>query len=113
MSDSPTFADATTVDFRALLAQVRRENEADLAGAQETLARVAEDGSEETINLTDATTAARHMIADAEQILAEIAAAEQRLAAGTYGQCERCGQRIPDARLELRPYVRTCVTCAG
>ncbi len=44
--------------------------------------------------------------------LAEIDAAQDRLAAGTYGVCERCGQPIAAARLEARPAARTCVACA-
>ena len=48
-----------------------------------------------------------------QQHLAEISAAEQRLADGTYGRCERCGAKIPDARLEARPAARTCVACAS
>ena len=47
----------------------------------------------------------------AEQHLAEIGAAEERLASGTYGVCTRCGATIPDERLEARPTARTCVTC--
>jgi len=47
-----------------------------------------------------------------QEHLAEIAAAEDRLADGSYGRCEGCGEVIPDARLEARPAARTCVTCA-
>jgi len=43
--------------------------------------------------------------------LAEIDAAIERVRAGVYGRCERCGEQIPDARLEARPVARTCVTC--
>lgn len=45
--------------------------------------------------------------------LEEIGAAEQRLAAGAYGRCERCGASIPVGRLQARPTARTCVGCAG
>ena len=45
--------------------------------------------------------------------LAEIAAAQERLAAGTYGVCERCGRVIAPGRLEARPTARTCVACAA
>ncbi|WP_225752643.1 TraR/DksA C4-type zinc finger protein [Actinotalea sp. Marseille-Q4924] len=45
--------------------------------------------------------------------LAEVDAAEARLADGTYGTCERCGEAIPAGRLEARPTARTCVTCAA
>ncbi len=44
--------------------------------------------------------------------LAEVDAALARLAAGTYGVCERCGGPIPEGRLEVRPVARTCVPCA-
>jgi len=48
-----------------------------------------------------------------QEHLAEITAAEERLADGSYGRCERCGAVIPAARLEARPAARTCVTCAA
>lgn len=44
--------------------------------------------------------------------LTELDAAEARVAAGTYGVCEVCGQPIPEAQLELRPARTTCVACA-
>ncbi len=47
----------------------------------------------------------------AQEHLAEVDAALTRVADGTYGVCERCGRRIPEARLEARPTARTCVTC--
>ena len=57
--------------------------------------------------------AARYSLADATEILAEVSAAVDRLDAGAYGECETCGQGIGIERLRLRPYVRTCVGCAG
>jgi DnaK suppressor protein len=45
--------------------------------------------------------------------LAEVEAAIERLAAGTYGVCEQCGQPIATARLEARPAARTCIECAS
>lgn len=44
--------------------------------------------------------------------LSEIDRAFERIEAGTYGVCERCGQPIPDARLEARPAAARCVDCA-
>lgn len=32
---------------------------------------------------------------------------------GEYGYCERCGERIAVARLEIDPAAEYCVTCAG
>lgn len=43
---------------------------------------------------------------------AAIRAALQRLDAGTYGRCARCGRAIGDARLTALPYATTCVACA-
>ncbi|KQX72534.1 TraR/DksA C4-type zinc finger protein [Aeromicrobium sp. Root472D3] len=44
--------------------------------------------------------------------LVEIDAALERVRAGTYGVCERCGATIPDGRLEARPVARRCVPCS-
>lgn len=52
------------------------------------------------------------LMAQAERQLAEIEAAESRLAEGTYGRCSVCGRDIPEGRLEARPVARTCVDCA-
>ncbi len=43
--------------------------------------------------------------------LAELDAAEARVASGDYGVCARCGQQIPDEQLALRPARTTCVAC--
>jgi DnaK suppressor protein len=44
--------------------------------------------------------------------LAEIDRATARLAAGTYGDCERCGGPIGADRLAALPATPTCVRCA-
>jgi DnaK suppressor protein len=43
--------------------------------------------------------------------LTQVERALDRLDAGTYGRCERCGNAIPKARLEAFPSVTLCVTC--
>ena len=53
------------------------------------------------------------LLASAEQHLADLDAAEQRLEERTYGRCEVCGREIPRARLEVRPTARTCVDHAS
>lgn len=53
------------------------------------------------------------LITQAEQHLAEIDAALARIAEGTYGTCEVCGEPIPDARLRARPAARTCIAHAA
>lgn len=53
------------------------------------------------------------LVTQARAQLAEVEAALERLDAGTYGTCERCGQPIARARLEARPAARTCVGCVS
>ncbi|WP_395140553.1 TraR/DksA family transcriptional regulator [Schlegelella aquatica] len=55
-------------------------------------------------------------IGDAELVrdlheLREVEAALQRMARGTYGQCEDCGQEIGEARLAAHPAARRCAAC--
>ena len=49
----------------------------------------------------------------AEDELAGIAAALERVAAGTYGVCVDCGRPIPPGRLEALPTATRCVDCAA
>lgn len=39
-------------------------------------------------------------------------AASERLAAGTYGSCVRCGNPIAPGRLDALPAATTCIRCA-
>ena len=45
------------------------------------------------------------------RVMEDIEAALERLEAGEYGNCQRCGRPIPVERLELLPYARCCVGC--
>lgn len=45
-------------------------------------------------------------------LLSKVEHALKRVAAGTYGICETCGEAIPVARLQVLPYATTCVSCA-
>lgn len=47
----------------------------------------------------------------AEEKLAHIEEALQRLDAGTYGLCVRCGEQIHPERLKALPYADLCVSC--
>jgi DnaK suppressor protein len=48
---------------------------------------------------------------NADQLVRDIDAALARLDEGTYGTCTRCGQPIPEERLEAVPYAVLCVSC--
>ncbi|MEO0085862.1 MAG: TraR/DksA C4-type zinc finger protein [candidate division WOR-3 bacterium] len=45
------------------------------------------------------------------QALRDIDDALRRISEGTYGICERCGERIAKARLEIVPHARLCMKC--
>ena|SRR5215212_287673 len=53
------------------------------------------------------------LVDQARARLREVDAALTRLDAGTYGVCERCGDRIAPGRLAARATARLCVNCAG
>lgn len=47
-----------------------------------------------------------------EQLLAildDVQRARERVADGSYGRCEVCGEQIPEERLEVRPWAARCV----
>lgn len=45
-------------------------------------------------------------------LLAEIDRAEAKVAEGSYGTCDSCGEPIAPGRLEARPWSTHCVDCA-
>jgi len=105
-----------------LLAAERAETEARLVALREDFAGVV-DASRDT-NADDehdpegATIAFERsqvgaLVRQARERLAELDAAEQRIADGSYGVCAACGRPIAPARLEARPEARTCIGCAG
>jgi len=49
--------------------------------------------------------------AQAQAAVEEIDKALAKIADGTYGYCEQCGQPIPKARLKALPYAALCVAC--
>jgi DnaK suppressor protein len=49
--------------------------------------------------------------AQASAAVDEIDKALARIAGGSYGYCEQCGQPIPKARLKALPYAALCVAC--
>ena len=53
------------------------------------------------------------LLAQARAHLTESTEALQRLDAGGFGRCERCGTAIPRERLLARPTARTCISCAA
>ncbi len=46
-----------------------------------------------------------------QELLADIERAQAKLAEGTYGTCDGCGEPIAAARLEALPWAAECVSC--
>jgi RNA polymerase-binding transcription factor DksA len=46
-------------------------------------------------------------------IQAEATRAREKLAEGSYGQCDVCGRAVGDDRLEALPWAVRCVSCAS
>lgn len=100
-------------------AAVKARLEAQLAELEERVARVAKD-LEQPLDADFAEQAAeteddealcaqelliRHEIASLRRAL-------DRIVAGTYGQCVRCGDSIAPERLAARPEAALCISCA-
>ncbi|MDQ4090732.1 MAG: TraR/DksA family transcriptional regulator [Actinomycetota bacterium] len=115
----------TTTDF---LAAQRRELEArrdsylaDVDRSTATALELTEDGAnqdmadEDGFGEGDTLNVERDRLllvaAEARAKVVEIDAALERVDAGTYGQCEACGEAIPHARLEVVPEATLCVGC--
>lgn len=97
------------------------ENKAqELRGRISDLTRPVEAGA--TIGfgkrIGDGTTQAIQQMADSstaeslQRTLNEVQAAQRRLEEGQFGRCVVCGEPIPEARLEFRPWSATCVAHA-
>src|SRR5215813_9228404 len=52
------------------------------------------------------------LLENEEYLRNEVMAALERIDNGTYGDCENCGKKIIEERLELLPYARYCTPCA-
>jgi RNA polymerase-binding transcription factor len=48
---------------------------------------------------------------NSNHVLGAIDAALQRIEAGTFGICERCGNPIPAERLDALPWATLCIDC--
>ncbi len=93
------------------LVELRADYAGVVAASSDTNADDEHDPEGQTIAFERAQVAS--VVEQAQQHLAEVDAALERVAAGSYGTCERCGQPIPPGRLDARPVARTCVSCAA
>lgn len=54
----------------------------------------------------------RSLKLEAQHELSLVNLALNRLANGDYGVCEKCGEDILPARLEVLPFTTTCINCS-
>ena len=66
------------------------------------------DGSSQSMRLDSIT-----QLDQSRKYLNEIEDALRRIADGSYGVCNVCGNLIPKARLVSFPFAKTCTTCQG
>jgi DnaK suppressor protein len=92
------------------LAQLTQDFDAVVAASRDTNADDEHDPEGATIAFERSQVDA--LVRQAQQQLAEIKLAVRRVADGTYGTCETCGNPIGEARLEARPTARVCIVCA-
>jgi len=107
-------------DARAALAAARERAVARLASLEREFGGIVEaaqgTGTDDEHDPEGATLAfeRQHVAALAQaarEHLADIDAALSRLAEGSYGTCQTCGQPIGAERLTARPAARTCIGC--
>jgi DnaK suppressor protein len=63
------------------------------------------EGTSMAVDRLTAVSAQEHLLA----MLEEVRRARRRVADGSYGTCEVCGEPLPEERLEVRPWAVRCV----
>jgi RNA polymerase-binding transcription factor DksA len=63
------------------------------------------EGTSMAVDRLAAVSTQEHLLA----MLDDVRRARERVAEGTYGVCEVCGEPIPEGRLEARPWANRCV----
>ena len=94
---------------RALLVATRREQTAEFAGHQATLAALTANSSADRTGLDRAMAALR--MYDAREAIEEIEDALVRLDNSDHGSCGSCGRPIPFVHLDTIPQAGFCAAC--
>ncbi len=100
---------------RSRLLERRRELLTTVAGVETELKGLEDEVEVEPLDQGQEETMARllsRLDVRARREIEEIDAALGRVAAGTYGRCDRCGEPIAPARLAALPAIRLCFGCA-
>jgi DnaK suppressor protein len=109
-----------TERFRTILLEERGRVAATVEHLHESSTEsLEEESGEETYDnhLADSATATLNREIDytleenSENVLNAIDEALERIEAGTFGTCARCGKQIAEERLEAIPYATRCIDC--
>jgi RNA polymerase-binding transcription factor DksA len=101
-------ADRMRLDVSRLIGDLRAPSGGQAGGENSnTPLHLADRGSEEFLYDINAT-----VLENETWLAAAVAEALNRIESGQFGTCERCGNRIPEERLDALPYTRHCVGCA-
>jgi len=99
--------------FRAQLEEQRDDVLAEMADHRPSTAddeRARQDREDQALRAASDLTEQR-ITEDHQNLLKKIDFALERIAAGTYQQCARCGNRIPLERLRAKPSASLCIPC--
>jgi RNA polymerase-binding transcription factor DksA len=113
-SDAPP-SGSTTTDYAQLLEEERSglRRQLDDIGFGDAGGLKYDSNFADTSQVTAERGEAEALAGELKEALEEVEAAIGRLALGTYGRCERCGQEITPARLEAMPAARLCIADAN
>ena len=108
------------MDARRRLEADRRDLIASIARTEAELATPVEDRGEDTTASQHPADVASDLYAREVALLTDLTLREQiadidaalvRIDNGTYGTCVDCGDRVPEARLDVHPQAARCVAC--
>jgi DnaK suppressor protein len=107
-----TLVKARKSPYRNLLLRKRQELLASTKNAPEALATSLQTPDEVEFAIRTAQQDLTATTAELRsQMLKEVEGALKRVAGGTYGFCEGCGEEISPNRLKAIPWARYCLTC--
>ena len=105
--DTPKIAESLRIRRADLAADLDRLTAPPEAGATVGFGKRIGEGTAEAVERLSTTATARSIA----QSLADVDRALAKIADGTYGVCDTCGEAIPEARLAALPATAHCVRC--
>lgn len=104
-----SIAERLQVRRAELAAELERLTEPPPPGSTVAFGKRIGDGTSEAVERLSTTATARSIAGS----IADIDRALDKLADGSYGTCDDCGERIGEPRQEALPATSRCVTCSS